>query len=197
MKISADFDSGNIQVIDASDPQRVLLAMRPDHTLARVRHLDWPEVAREALIGYLPGNPVRRLLEDHLEATRSGQQSPPTIVCDSADAVLELAIKGLGMAWLPHSLAASAVRAGLLKVLGGHDHDPISVHEGGTLILKAGYDAHYLGVVDLTVRTATGAPATATAATTITVEAASATRTATAVAEVKDLWGRCRSNWAS
>ena len=27
MKISADFDSGNIQVIDASDPQRVLLAL--------------------------------------------------------------------------------------------------------------------------------------------------------------------------
>jgi len=32
MKISADFDSGNIQVIDASDPQRVLLAMRPTST---------------------------------------------------------------------------------------------------------------------------------------------------------------------
>ncbi|MDH0096640.1 M14-type cytosolic carboxypeptidase [Ectopseudomonas hydrolytica] len=30
MKISADFDSGNIQVIDASDPLRVQLAMRPD-----------------------------------------------------------------------------------------------------------------------------------------------------------------------
>ncbi|HEY0834910.1 MAG TPA: metallophosphoesterase, partial [Azospirillum sp.] len=50
---------------------------------------------------------------------------------------------------------ARAVK-GIDLILGGHDHDPISVHEGGTLILKAGYDAHYLGVVDLTVRTATG-----------------------------------------
>ena len=30
MHISSNFDSGNIEVIDASDPQRVLLAMRAD-----------------------------------------------------------------------------------------------------------------------------------------------------------------------
>jgi 2',3'-cyclic-nucleotide 2'-phosphodiesterase (5'-nucleotidase family) len=36
-------------------------------------------------------------------------------------------------------------------VLGGHDHDPMSIYEGGTLIAKAGYDAHYLLVVDLEV----------------------------------------------
>ncbi|HYD65258.1 bifunctional metallophosphatase/5'-nucleotidase [Azospirillum sp.] len=50
---------------------------------------------------------------------------------------------------------ARAVK-GIDLILGGHDHDPISFHDGGTLILKAGYDAHYLGVVDLTVRTTTG-----------------------------------------
>ncbi|MGN0927477.1 M14 family metallopeptidase [Ectopseudomonas mendocina] len=38
MKISADFDSGNIQVIDASDPQHVLLAMRPD---LNSHHFQW------------------------------------------------------------------------------------------------------------------------------------------------------------
>jgi 5'-nucleotidase / UDP-sugar diphosphatase len=36
-------------------------------------------------------------------------------------------------------------------ILGGHDHDPITFHDGGTLIVKAGYDAHYLAAVDLTV----------------------------------------------
>ncbi len=36
-------------------------------------------------------------------------------------------------------------------ILGGHDHDPISIYEGGALILKAGYDAHYLAVADLTI----------------------------------------------
>ncbi|MGH6914741.1 MAG: bifunctional metallophosphatase/5'-nucleotidase, partial [Geminicoccales bacterium] len=36
-------------------------------------------------------------------------------------------------------------------ILGGHDHEPISFYEGGTLIVKAGHDAHYLAVVDLKV----------------------------------------------
>lgn len=40
---------------------------------------------------------------------------------------------------------------GLHLVLGGHDHDPMSIVESGTLIAKAGYDAHYLLAVDLEV----------------------------------------------
>lgn len=40
---------------------------------------------------------------------------------------------------------------GIDLILGGHDHDPISWYEGGVLILKAGSDAHYLGVVDLAI----------------------------------------------
>jgi 2',3'-cyclic-nucleotide 2'-phosphodiesterase (5'-nucleotidase family) len=40
---------------------------------------------------------------------------------------------------------------GIALILGGHDHDAMTMLEGGTLILKAGADARYLGVVDLTV----------------------------------------------
>lgn len=39
---------------------------------------------------------------------------------------------------------------GLDIVLGGHDHDPITFYEGGGLLAKAGYDAHYLVAVDIT-----------------------------------------------
>ncbi|MDA0368031.1 MAG: 5'-nucleotidase C-terminal domain-containing protein [Proteobacteria bacterium] len=35
-------------------------------------------------------------------------------------------------------------------ILGGHDHDPIMIYEGSTLILKAGTDAHFLAVADVT-----------------------------------------------
>ncbi|PWC83658.1 5'-nucleotidase C-terminal domain-containing protein [Azospirillum sp. TSO5] len=42
---------------------------------------------------------------------------------------------------------------GIDLILGGHDHDPISFYEGSTLILKAGHDAQYLGVVKLAVET--------------------------------------------
>jgi 5'-nucleotidase/UDP-sugar diphosphatase len=40
---------------------------------------------------------------------------------------------------------------GIDLILGGHDHDPITFYEGATLIIKAGYDAHYLAAVDLAV----------------------------------------------
>ncbi|PYM61763.1 MAG: bifunctional metallophosphatase/5'-nucleotidase [Candidatus Rokuibacteriota bacterium] len=35
---------------------------------------------------------------------------------------------------------------GIDVILGGHDHDPISVYEGGVFIFKVGHDAQYLGV---------------------------------------------------
>ncbi|KPC33630.1 Peptidase M14 [Pseudomonas syringae pv. cilantro] len=38
LTISADFDSGNIQVLDASDPDRIRLAIRPD---TRNAHFQW------------------------------------------------------------------------------------------------------------------------------------------------------------
>jgi 2',3'-cyclic-nucleotide 2'-phosphodiesterase (5'-nucleotidase family) len=39
---------------------------------------------------------------------------------------------------------------GIDIVLGGHDHDPITFLEGGKLLLKAGYDAHFLVAADIT-----------------------------------------------
>ena len=38
---------------------------------------------------------------------------------------------------------------GIDLLLGGHDHDPISIMEGGTLLAKTASDAHYLLAVDL------------------------------------------------
>jgi len=61
---------------------------------------------------------------------------------------------------------------GIDVVLGGHDHDPIAWYENGALILKAGYDGHYLGAVDLAVRTppvAEGQPGATPGKTKVTV----------------------------
>lgn len=38
---------------------------------------------------------------------------------------------------------------GIDVILGGHDHDPITIYEGGVLIFKVGYDAHYLGIAQI------------------------------------------------
>ncbi|MEJ8825778.1 LysR family transcriptional regulator [Variovorax humicola] len=43
-----------------------IAALSPEHPLAGRRTLEWAQLAREPLIGYLPGNPVRRLLEEKL-----------------------------------------------------------------------------------------------------------------------------------
>ena len=54
-------------------------------------------------------------------------------------------------------LNASADRDLLRRVsavdiaLGGHDHHPITEYEGGQILIKAGYDAHYLAALDITV----------------------------------------------
>jgi 2',3'-cyclic-nucleotide 2'-phosphodiesterase (5'-nucleotidase family) len=40
---------------------------------------------------------------------------------------------------------------GIELILGGHDHNPITISEGDTLIVKATYDAHHLAAVDLAV----------------------------------------------
>lgn len=36
-------------------------------------------------------------------------------------------------------------------ILGGHDHDPMAIQEGGALVLKAGSDAQWLGEVEMVV----------------------------------------------
>lgn len=43
-----------------------IAVMAPGSPLLARRSLEWQQVAREPLIGYLPGNPVRRLLEEKL-----------------------------------------------------------------------------------------------------------------------------------
>lgn len=47
--------------------------------------------------------------------------------------------------------AIAATVKGIDLVLGGHDHEPITFFENGKLILKAGSDAHWLAVIDLSV----------------------------------------------
>lgn len=54
---------------------------------------------------------------------------------------------------------AREARGAIHLILGGHDHDPLATYEGGTLIVKAGYDGHFLAVVDLEVDGATVRPA--------------------------------------
>jgi len=59
-----------------------------------------------------------RLVEDHLANNPYAPRLKRVIECDSADAVYEYAVKGLGVAWLPWSMVAGACKAGQLALLG-------------------------------------------------------------------------------
>lgn len=65
LDIRADFDSGSIQVIDASDRQHVRLAIRPD---TRSPHFQWFHFKASGLI---PGIPHRFILENASDSTFS------------------------------------------------------------------------------------------------------------------------------
>lgn len=59
-----------------------------------------------------------RLVDDHLANNPHAPRLRRVIECDSADAVFEYALKGLGVAWLPWSMVSGACKAGRLVVLG-------------------------------------------------------------------------------
>ncbi len=60
-----------------------------------------------------------RLVRDHLVNHAAAPRLRQVIECDSADALLEYALKGLGVAWLPWSLAVGAHKARQLATVGG------------------------------------------------------------------------------
>jgi DNA-binding transcriptional LysR family regulator len=59
-----------------------------------------------------------RLVADHLANHPQAPLLHRIVECDSADALLEYCLQGLGIAWLPLSLVASACKAGQLAILG-------------------------------------------------------------------------------
>lgn len=66
-----------------------------------------------------------RLVQDHLANNPHAPLLQRVMECDSADAVYEYALKGLGVAWLPWSMVSGACKAGQLQLLGG---TPLEVH---------------------------------------------------------------------
>ncbi len=79
----------------------------------------------------------------------------------AAGAEIVVGLTHLGFA-ADRRLAASV--KGIDLILGGHDHDPMSLQENGALILKAGQDAQWLGEVEMVVdRPDPGQPGTARA----------------------------------
>ncbi|SAI22199.1 LysR family transcriptional regulator [Bordetella ansorpii] len=69
------------------------------------------------LISYAGGLAMSRIAGDRLDTFPYALT--PFVCCDSPDGVHGLALKGLGVAWLPWSMVAGDCRRGVLAVLGG------------------------------------------------------------------------------
>lgn len=69
-------------------------------------------------LAYAQALALGRLVSDHLSNHPKAPRLTEIIECDSADALLEYALKGMGVAWLPWSLAAGACKARQLAPVG-------------------------------------------------------------------------------
>ena len=69
-------------------------------------------------LAYAGSLALGRLVDDHLANHPQAPSLRRLVECDSADALLEYALLGLGMAWLPRSLAAGPIQSGQLSVIG-------------------------------------------------------------------------------
>ncbi len=71
-----------------------------------------------AYLAYAGTLALGRLVEDHLANHPHAPDLRRVVECDSADALFEYALKGLGVAWLPWAMVAGAVKAGQLVSVG-------------------------------------------------------------------------------
>ena len=102
------------------DGRRYLQARGADDRLVPVLHghPGHADAAPPRLLAYDPGQALGRLLDDHLAHLRG---LPPLVLgmrCDSVDSLREYAMRGMGLAWLPLSMVAADLRAGLLSIWG-------------------------------------------------------------------------------
>jgi DNA-binding transcriptional LysR family regulator len=61
---------------------------------------------------------MARLVADHLANHPQAPDLRRIVECDSVDALLEYALRGVGVAWLPWSMVAMACKEGRLATLG-------------------------------------------------------------------------------
>ncbi|HEY0201400.1 MAG TPA: LysR family transcriptional regulator [Burkholderiaceae bacterium] len=64
--IATRTDARSDLVITPLFTDQFVAVMSPDHRLAARRSIEWAQLAREPIIGYLPDNPVRHLLDEKL-----------------------------------------------------------------------------------------------------------------------------------
>lgn len=95
---------------------RLVPVSRPDPAGQPLHALNMREPV--PYLAYAKPLALGRLVEDHLANHRMAPRLHKLVECDSADAVYEYTLKGLGVAWLPWSMVYADCRDGRLAVAG-------------------------------------------------------------------------------
>lgn len=104
--------------LNARQYQHLTLAQDKLVPVMRANAYSLKSTAALPYLAYGEALALGRLVEDHLANNPHAPSLQRGIECDSADTVLEYALKGLGVGWLPWSLVSGLCRAGQLMVLG-------------------------------------------------------------------------------
>lgn len=130
------FERGDADFMLTYHHPTIALRLRPSqylqHTVAhdRLVPMTRANAGGKPLYGFSSGKPVPylsydntlalgQLVSDHLANHAQAPRLITALECDSADALLEYVLKGLGVAWLPLSLATGACKEGKLAPLAG------------------------------------------------------------------------------
>ncbi|WP_295524261.1 LysR family transcriptional regulator [uncultured Pseudacidovorax sp.] len=109
--IATQTDARSDLVASPLQSDEFVAVMAPDHPLAARRSLEWSQLARAPVIGYLPGNPVRTLLEEKLAARGIALDYAFEIALPWT--MMGLAREGLGVAVVTMALRPLAAWHGL------------------------------------------------------------------------------------
>jgi DNA-binding transcriptional LysR family regulator len=73
--------------------------------------LQWEDLARERLIGFPSGNPIREVVDEHL--ARAGRREPPEVVCNYLETQIAMVEVGAGLAVVPSFAMPACAKRGL------------------------------------------------------------------------------------
>jgi len=83
-----------------------------DSTTRLPLEVPWQDLARERLIGFPSGNPIREVVDEHL--ARAGRREAPEVVCNYLETQIAMVEVGAGLAVVPSFAAPACAKRGLV-----------------------------------------------------------------------------------
>jgi len=89
------------------------MVIAPREGTARLpMEVHWEDLARERLIGFPSGNPIREVVDEHL--ARAGRREAPEVVCNYLETQIAMVEVGAGLAVVPSFAAPACAKRGLV-----------------------------------------------------------------------------------